>query len=32
MAVPKLNKSQLKTYTKLWKEPKAKDLNQRLRS
>ena len=26
MAVPELNKSQLKTYTKLWKEPKAKDL------
>ena len=26
MAVPELNKSQLKTYTKLWKEPKVKDL------
>ena len=26
MPTPKLNKSQLKTYTKLWKEPKTKDL------
>lgn len=26
MVVPRLNKSQLKTYTKLWKEPKVKDL------
>ena len=26
MAVPRLNKSQLKTYEKLWKEPKTKDL------
>ena len=26
MTKPDLNKSQLKTYTKLWKEPKAKDL------
>lgn len=26
MTVPKLNKSQLKTYQKLWKEPKQKDI------
>lgn len=26
MATPKLNRSQLKTYAKLWKEPKSKDI------
>lgn len=26
MAIPELNKGQTKTYTKLWREPKAKDL------
>lgn len=26
MATPKLNKSQLKPYKKLWKEPKVKDI------
>ncbi|MEO0648639.1 MAG: hypothetical protein AAFZ17_21210 [Cyanobacteria bacterium J06650_10] len=26
MPIPELNKSQLKIYTKLWREPKARDL------
>ncbi|MEL6856424.1 MAG: hypothetical protein AAFO83_15150 [Cyanobacteria bacterium J06607_13] len=27
MVTPELNKNQLKTYRKLWKEPKAKDIS-----